>query len=63
MQLDNMKRGFSYKSSSNLDMRFDINQKISAFNIVNDTSSDKLADIIITMEKKGGLDLLPNALQ
>jgi len=46
MQLDSMERGFSYKSNSNLDMRFDINQKISAFNIVNDTSSDELADII-----------------
>tara|TARA_Y100001934_G_C12001783_1_gene608021 strand:- start:51 stop:668 length:618 start_codon:yes stop_codon:yes gene_type:complete len=46
MQLDSMERGFSYKSNSNLDMRFDINQKISAFNIVNDTSSNELADII-----------------
>ena len=46
MQLDSMERGFSYKSNLNLDMRFDINQKISAFNIVNDTPSDELADII-----------------
>ena len=46
MQLDSMERGFSYKSNSNLDMRFDLNQKISAFNIVNDNFGDELADII-----------------
>ena len=46
VQLDSNSRGFSYKSDSHLDMRFDIRQKPTAFNIVNDTSRNELADII-----------------
>ena len=45
-QLDSKSRGFSYKYNSKLDMRFDITQKSKAYNIVNESSKDELADII-----------------
>ena len=46
LQLDSKSRGFSYKYDSDLDMRFDIRQKPKAFNILNNSSKDELADII-----------------
>ena len=45
-QLDSKSRGFSYKYNSDLDMRFDIRQKPKAFDILNDSCQDELADII-----------------
>ncbi len=45
-QLDSKSRGFSYKYNSKLDMRFDITQKPKAYDIVNESSRDELADII-----------------
>ena len=46
LQLDSEKRGFSYNTDSNLDMRFDMSQKNSAYHIVNKTPESQLADII-----------------
>ena len=45
-QLDSKSRGFSYKYNSNLDMRFDIRQKPKAYDILNESYQDELADII-----------------
>ena len=45
-QLDSFTRGFSYKINSELDMRFDLNQKLKAENILNSYSKKEIADII-----------------
>ena len=45
-QLDSFHRGFSYKINSELDMRFDLNQKVKAENILNSLSKKEIADII-----------------
>ncbi len=46
LQLDSNTRGFSYKSNSVLDMRYDLLQKIKATDILNKYSEKKLADVI-----------------
>ena len=45
-QLDSTSRGFSYKIDSELDMRFDLNQKLKANDLLNIKSKKELADII-----------------
>jgi len=45
-QLDSKSRGFSYKIDSKLDMRFDLNQKFKAEDLLNIKSKKELADII-----------------
>jgi 16S rRNA (cytosine1402-N4)-methyltransferase len=44
-QLDNEERGFSYHSNARLDMRMNREDKLSAYEVVNTYSFDKLADI------------------
>lgn len=44
-QLDDGERGFSYKYSARLDMRMDKNQKISAYEVVNEYSEEALMKI------------------
>ena len=45
-QLDERNRGFSYLGENNLDMRMDKSQKLTAKDVVNTYSQERLADII-----------------
>ena len=46
LQLDSQSRGFSFKESSFLDMRFDQDSRINAADIINKSSESEIADII-----------------
>ena len=45
-QLDDPERGFSYRYDTKLDMRMDVKQKISAYELVNTYSEEKLTKIL-----------------
>ena len=46
LQLDSQSRGFSFKESSSLDMRFDQDSGVDAADIINKSSESEIADII-----------------
>ena len=48
VQLGSADRGFSYKVNSNLDMRFDLKQKRSAFDILNNFEFNELSDVFFS---------------
>ena len=46
MQIDNAERGFSFRFDAPLDMRMDTRMGINAIDLIKNTSSDELADIL-----------------
>ena len=58
LQLDSKDRGFSFMSNSPLDMRFDLNGKTQASDIINHSSIVELADIMYYFGEERGSRLI-----
>ena len=63
-QVDNKGRGFSYRYESDLDMRFDINYKKTAYDVLNSYSEESIASIIRDYgEEKSYKNIAKNIVQ
>jgi 16S rRNA (cytosine1402-N4)-methyltransferase len=62
LQLDRESRGFSFRRADPLDMRFSLDQHISASNIVNEYAESELADIIFHMGEDRAARRIANAI-
>ncbi len=62
-QLDEASRGFSYMHNANLDMRMNKEDKLTAFDVINKYSEDKLMDILYTYgEEKYSKSIVKNII-
>jgi len=63
-QLDTKERGFSYKLDSKLDMRMDLDNKLSAYEVVNNYTESELARILFTFgEEKYARSIAKNIVK
>ncbi len=63
-QLDDDKRGFSFHNDAILDMRMDKRQKLTAYNVVNEYSKEKLIDILRRFsEEKFAVSIVNNIIK
>ena len=62
LQLDRESRGFSFRRADPLDMRFSLDQQISASNIVNEYGESELADIIFHLGEDRAARRIANAI-
>lgn len=63
-QLDNEERGFSYRYNSKLDMRMNINQSLSAYDVVNNYSEKELIKILFNYgEEKNSIQIVRKILK
>ena len=63
VQLESKNRGFTYGVDSELDMRFDLNQKLKASDIINDFSKNDLANIIYKYGEERRSRLIANNIE
>ncbi len=62
LQLDRESRGFSFRRADPLDMRFSLDQQITASNIVNEYAESELADIIFHLGEDRAARRIANAV-
>ena len=63
-QLDNKDRGFSYRFNSKLDMRMNINQDLSAYEVVNSYTEKELQQILFNYgEEKNAIQIVRKILK
>ena len=64
VQLDDKDRGFSFHNDAKLDMRMNRNQKLSAYDVVNDYTYEKLVDIFYKYgEEKYSVSIAKNIVK
>ena len=64
VQLDDKERGFSFHNDAKLDMRMNKNQKLSAYDVVNDYTYEKLVDIFYKYgEEKYSVSIAKNIVK
>ena len=61
-QLDDASRGFSFHNDSRLDMRMDKRQKLSAYEVVNEYSYEKLIDILFNYGEEANAKSIAKAI-
>ena len=61
-QLDDASRGFSFHNDARLDMRMDKRQKLSAYEVVNEYSYEKLIDILFNYGEEANAKSIAKAI-